>query len=119
VEVQALRRAQAGADVQADRAVIDLDQPIGFRIGQRIDHDTLHHGEDRRIRPDGQRECGDGREGERGRANQPPRGMPQLLLERIHESHPRRVVAPGAATPPFSPSLRNCHREHARNLAPP
>ena len=54
------------------RAMIQLDHTVRIRIGQRVQHDALHDGEDRRVRADGERQRQHGRQRERRTAREPP-----------------------------------------------
>ena len=106
-------RVHTGSDVPCRYSIVERDQPIGLRIGQRVHDDAVHHGEDRCVGGNrkGQRErC---REREQRRSHEPPRRLPDLLRRHIHDSCLRSLKASVVVDDAFLPLRRIVRRRRA------
>jgi hypothetical protein len=65
----------------------DHHEPVGVRIGERLEQDALDHREDGGVRADAQRERGDGGRRKRGAAPQDARRIPQIRQQRFPGHH--------------------------------
>ena len=109
-------------NVAARDAVIEHDQPIGVRIGQRVEDDAVDEREDGGIGRDRQRQRGRGGGGEYRRARHSPRGVTQFLCDRVHDSCFRcrqQPLARASHAGDATPSFRERERDEACALAPP
>ena len=59
-------------------AVLEADERVRLRVGQRLEQHGVDDAEDRGVRADAEREREHGRERERGPAHQPPKRMAQI-----------------------------------------
>ena len=84
VMVEPLGDADARGHVQPARPMVQHDDAVGIRIRQRVQHDALHDGEDRRVGADGQGQRQNGGQRERRIAREPPCRIPDLFAHRLH-----------------------------------
>jgi hypothetical protein len=87
LEVSDIRRGEAEANGVLLAVPPEHERnAIGLVIRQRLQHQHVHEAEDRRVRPDAERERRDCRDGESRRATQQPEAIAEILDQRAHES---------------------------------
>ena len=79
-------RVHAGWDVARRNAVVQGDQPLRFGIGQRIEHDAVHDGEERGVCANGQCQRQRRGRGEERRSNESSCRLANLLCDHVHDS---------------------------------
>ena len=68
--------------------LVQKDEAVGVAVRQRAQEDGVDRAEDRRVRPDAERQREDSHQGEAGVLDEHPQGEAQILEKRVHLASP-------------------------------